>query len=424
MRVENSTKDRVLRKIEANRPETVKLLQQLVAARSITGNEAACADVCQTQLKKLGLKVDCWEPDENELRKHPAYNDVIKYPPLDYPLSYSNRPIVVGFSKGKSNGRSIILNGHMDVVSPEPVANWKHDPWGGEVDDDKLFGRGALDMKGGITTSMIALQSILECEVELKGDAIIECVIEEEVGVGNGTLASLLRGYRADACIVTEPSGLRLGRGMRGGLYFRITVQGKSFHGVEKWKGKDAIELGVKMFTELKSLEIYLSALHSHPLFQDVPISIPITPDKIHAGTWKGMVAPECTIEGYFETLPGKSNLEWEKLFRQCIAGIAKMDPWLSEHPPIVEFTEKYDPYEIPATDKFLQTMENSYLNVMGSKAEVIGMNGGCDATVRANYGHSSTVVFGPSGSNWHGIDEYVSVDSMIACEKVIAGAS
>jgi len=197
-------------------------------------------------------------------------------------------------------------------------------------------------------------------------------------------------------------------------------VKGKSFHGVEKWKGTDAIELGVKMLSGLKSLEVALSALESHPLY-DVPISIPVSPDKIRAGTWKGMVAPECTIEGYFETLPGKSMEEWERVFRKCIEGIAQRDPWLRENPPQVEFTEKYEPYEMPATDPFLQTIENSYFSVLNSKPKVIGTNGGCDATVRANYGHSSTVVFGPTGSNWHGVDEFVSLDSVIAVEKVMA---
>jgi len=423
MRVEDSIRNAVLKKIDQNRTETVKVLQQLISAASITGHEATCADVCQAQLERMGLNIDRWEPNENELRQHPAYNDVIRFPPLDYPLSYSNRPIVVGVKKGKSGGRSIILNGHMDVVSPEPVSEWKHNPWGGEVDGDRLYGRGALDMKGGMTASMMALRAILECGVELRGDALVECVIEEEVGVGNGTLASLLRGYRADACIVAEPSGLVIERGMRGGLYFRITLQGKSFHGVEKWKGKDAIELGLKMYNELRSLEVTLSALESHPLFRNVPISIPVTPDKIRAGTWKGMIAPDCTIEGYFETLPGKTLDEWEKLFRQCISAIAKRDPWLAEHPPKVEFTEKYAPYETPAADPFIKVMEASYQSVLGTNPEVGGANGGCDATIRANYGHSSTVVFGPTGSNWHGIDEFVSIDSVMNCEKVIANA-
>ena len=417
---ENAVKDDVLAKIDENRKETIRLLQELVRAKSVTGREVLCADVCDAQLRRMGLKIDRWVPDEDELRKHPAYNDVVKFPPLESPLSYENRPIVVGVCKGDSNGRSIILNGHMDVVSPEPVQEWKHDPWGAEVEGDKLYGRGALDMKSGLAASMMALRAILECGVRLKGDAIVECVIEEEVGVGNGTLASMIRGFTADACIVTEPTELRICRSMRGGLYFRITLQGKSFHGVEKWKGASAIDLGVGMLAELKSMEATLSQLESHPLY-DGPISIPITPDRIRAGTWKGMVPPDCTIEGYFETLPGKSIEEWESTFRRRVQEFANKDPWLSKNPPKVEFTEKYEAYEMPANDPFVQMMENSYFDVSGLKAPVIGMNAGCDAGVRAIYGHSSTVVFGPKGSNWHGVDEYASIESVITCEKVIA---
>jgi acetylornithine deacetylase len=422
MQVEASVTERVLRKIDDNRIESIRFLQDLVKAPSITGHEGPCSEVCLKKLKDMRLNVDAWDAEVEKLRNHPAYNDVVKYPPADFPIDYAGRPIVVGVFGGTSKGRSIIMNGHMDVVTPEPISKWRHDPWGGQVEDGKLYGRGSQDMKGGIAAMIMALKAIIDCGIELKGDAVIECVIEEEAGVGNGTLASLLRGYKADACIVTESTDLQLCRSMRGGMYWRITVEGKPSHGVEKWKGRDAIELGIWMHGALKKLESKLSAQASHPLYNYAPISIPITPDKMHAGKWKGMIAPECSIEGYFETLPGKSIEDWEVIFRKGIEELCSEDSWLKEHPPRFLVTEKYQPYELSKSDSFLQTIGDARRRILGTDQEVdVGTNGGCDATIRANYGGSSTVVFGPGGDNAHGFDEYVLLDDVIKCEKVIA---
>lgn len=422
----NSSKEssiiKVLRKIDENREETVRFLQELVRAPSITGREKPCAVVCMNKLAEMHLQIDAWDAEVDKMRRHPAYNDVIKYPPSDFPLDYANRPIVVGVLKGAGGGRSVILNGHMDVVTPGPAFKWKHNPWAADIEGGKLYGRGAVDMKGGIAAMIMALKAIIDCDIKLQGDALVECTIEEEAGVGNGTLASLLRGYRADACIVTEGTGLEICRAMRGGIYWRITVEGKPSHGVEKWKGKDAIELGLWMHGALKKLEAKLSEGVSHPLYSEAPIKIPITPDKIRAGEWKGMVAAECSLDGYFETVPGKSIGEWETIFRKGLEDLASEDPWLREHPPTLLAMEKYEPYELSSSDRFLQIMRGVRRTILGTEHESDrGENGGCDATIRANYGGSSTVVFGPGGGNAHGFDEYVSLDDVIKCEKVIA---
>jgi acetylornithine deacetylase len=421
MKVDSSVKMRLSDAIESRRDETVNFLRKLVQTPSITGSEGKCAEVCYEKIRQIGLEADMWEIDPDEIRKHPAYNDVIKFPPSNFPLTYEGRPNVVGLYRSRGQGKSIILNGHTDVVTPEPIAKWTRDPWEGEVDDGKLYGRGACDMKGGLAAMIMAVQSILEIGIKPKGDVSLECVIEEEAGVGNGTLASLLRGYKADACIVTESTELAICPSMRAGLYWRITVEGKASHGVEKWKGVDAIQLGMKVMDALKFLEASLSTTESHTLYEEYPILVPVTPDKIRAGLWKGMVAPECVIEGYFEPLPGKPVEEWERIFAKYVKYASRHDPWLRENPPKVEFTERYRGYELDVGSPFVQVLKDSYQEVKGGQAKVIGADGGCDAWIRSLYGGSSTVVFGPRGGNAHGADEFVYIDDLIATEKILA---
>ena len=421
MRVDSSVKRKLSDAIESRRDDTISLLRRLIQAQSVTGSEGKCAKVCQEKLRQIGLETDMWEIDPDEIRKHPAYNDVIKFPPSTFPLAYHGRPNVVGVYRSQGQGKSIILNGHTDVVTPEPIMRWTHDPWEGEVDEGKMYGRGACDMKGGLAAMIMAVQSILETGIRPKGDVSLECVIEEEAGVGNGTLASLLRGYKADACIVTESTELAICPSMRSGLYWRITVEGKASHGVEKWKGVDAIQLGMKVMDSLKFLEASLSTTESHPLFEEYPILVPVTPDKIRAGLWKGMVAPECVIEGYFEPLPGKPLEEWERIFAEYVKHASRHDPWLRENPPKVEFTERYSGYELDVGSPFVQTLKDSFQQVKACQPKVIGADGGCDAWIRSVYGGSSTVTFGPRGGNAHGADEFIYLDDLIATEEILA---
>jgi acetylornithine deacetylase len=411
----NALEESVLRRVDAHRDELIAFLRRLVAARSLTGSEGLCAPVLTAKLAAMGLEVDEWEIDGAALHAHPAAN------PSQF--GYAGRPNVVGRCRGADPraGRSLILNGHTDVVTPEPLGTWTRDPWGGEVVGGRLYGRGAVDMKGGIAAMIVALESVQAAGVRPAGDVIVECVIEEEEGVGNGTLASLLRGYNADACVVTEPSGLEVQPSMRGAIRFKITVQGQSCHGVEKWKGVDAIEKGIAVWQLLKPFQDAMSVVNKHPLYDMYPISIPVTADMVRAGAWRGMIAPECVIEGYLETLPGRDTTYWEEVFRTYLTEATAGDPWLRDHPPLVEVGERYEAYEDAATDPFVSTMCRAAGDVTGADCAVTGSDGGSDAYIRHVYGHAPTVVFGPGGGGAHGADEWVDLEQLVQATKVLA---
>ncbi|MEM3129715.1 MAG: M20/M25/M40 family metallo-hydrolase, partial [Nitrososphaerota archaeon] len=227
--MKNSIREKLLSTIENKRKEIINFAQKLVRIPSITGEEGEIQKFIAEKLSNLGLELDVFEIDIEELSKHPFF-----IPLEEYRESYKNRPNVVGILKGRGNGKSLILMGHVDTVPVENRLLWKHDPFGGEIENGKLYGRGALDQKGGVTAQIMALESIIEAGISLKGSVIIENTIEEEAG-GNGALACAVKGYTADAGIYTEPSGYMIGISNRGAQFFRIIVPGIATGIEAKW---------------------------------------------------------------------------------------------------------------------------------------------------------------------------------------------
>ncbi|GAI43005.1 unnamed protein product, partial [marine sediment metagenome] len=127
--------------VDRRKNEIIDFCRDLIRIPSLTGEEKKVQEFVAKHLKDIGLEVKVWEPDLAKMKSHPGYVDLGK--------DYVNRPNVVGIYKGKE-GRSLILNGHTDVVTPEPLKKWSHDPWGGEISGGKIYGRGACDMKGGV----------------------------------------------------------------------------------------------------------------------------------------------------------------------------------------------------------------------------------------------------------------------------------
>lgn len=143
--------------------------------------------------------------------------------------------------KGSGDGKSMILNGHIDVVPEGDVNQWDHHPYSGEKIGNRIYGRGTTDMKGGNVALMLAMEAIIESRIELKGDIYFQSVIEEESG-GAGTLATILRGYKADGVIIPEPTNMKFFPKQQGSMWFRLHVKGKAAHGGTRYEGVSAIE--------------------------------------------------------------------------------------------------------------------------------------------------------------------------------------
>ena len=231
----NEVEQRVLTEVERHEASMISFLQTMVRQPSTLGHEMGAQQVVYRKLRSLGLAAEMWEPRLDLLHTHPAFA------PVEW--SYEGRPNVTAVHKGRGGGKSLVLNGHIDVVSPEPLWGWSYDPWGAEVVGRRLYGRGAEDMKGGIAMMVLALEAIIAAGLSLHGDVFVESVLEEEC-CGNGTLACRLSGYSAgaDAAIIPEPEGLGANVVDVGVMWFRVRVRGTSGHVGDAHKAINAIE--------------------------------------------------------------------------------------------------------------------------------------------------------------------------------------
>lgn len=230
---DDQIKEKIFKKVEDYFNEQLEFLTQLIKIKSLVGQEKEGQKFFAQACRDLGLQVETFEVDKEIIEKHPAY--------IAIDLAYSGRPNVIASLPGQGDGRSLILNGHMDVVSPEPLTQWSVNPWGGHMEGDRLYGRGAVDMKGGLSANLFALKALLGCGFRPRGNVILESVIEEEAGGSGGTLACLMRGITADGMVIPEPSGEKILITHPGIKYFKVTVFGRTAHAAMSHLGVNAI---------------------------------------------------------------------------------------------------------------------------------------------------------------------------------------
>ena len=243
----NSAVGKVFKTIDSLQDELIQTLVALVQIPSLVGEENAAQQFMEKKFSEIGMAVTTFEADLEEIKRHPAYTEI--------PHPYAGRPNVVGILEGLATYPSLILNGHVDVVSPEPLDLWTHDPWGGEVNDGKVYGRGVLDMKAGVIANLFAVKAILASGIKPRGKLICESVIEEEAGGSGGTLACFLKGYTASGMLIPEPSNQNLWVCHNGIKYFRVKARGKTAHAALSHTGVNVIGKMNKIYNALVQLD-------------------------------------------------------------------------------------------------------------------------------------------------------------------------
>lgn len=400
--------------IEKHRQDALNLLQELVRIPSLEGEEKPCMDVMERVLLGLGLDVDRWAPDDAELAAHPAF--------VPTGFSYADRPNVVGIYRGTGDGKSLKFNGHLDVVPFGPAELWTYGPWSGEYVDGKLYGRGSADMKGGVVSNVLCVMALQSAGIKLGGDVIVECVVDEESG-GNGTLASVMRGYKADACIFTEPTGLdKVAVSNRGAQFFRVTVPGEE-GGIEyKHELTNPITKAFEVFHAVEAYSIMRESVVSHPLYDEIyNTKVPTGICKIVAGEWPSTIASQAILEGSIECLPGEDIHQIKADFRRYILEWSAKDPWFQEHPLQIDwFGLWFDSAQIDPDHPMVGALGQAAKSVTGRDVQV-GGSGGCDLRLPVLYGDTPSVLFGPSGAMIHSTDEYIEFEQVIDCARVLA---
>ena len=402
----------LLTNIEQRREQAIELLRKMISIPSVTGDEAGIQKFLAGYLEDLGLEVDMWETDWEKLRKHPGYRPVQR--------GYEGRPNLVATLKGVGGGRSLLLNGHTDVI---PVDDgWRDDPWSATVRDGRIYGRGSADMKSGVASHIVAVELIKATGLKLKGDVLINVVVDEEVS-GHGTLDTVIRGYRADAGISGETSDLAVQPACIGRIWFEIAIAGKAAGIQKRYEGISGIDLGNQIVKAVQELEAKRVATVAHPLYPNALDSLPCMIGAFSAGNYPSSFPDSCLLKGSIGTVPGEDHEGVKQSLVAQVARAAASDPWMKDHPPIVRFVG-YDAQasEIPQDHPVVQTLINSYREVVGRAPEVSGRQGAADTRFLNEYGNTPTVIFGPgSTSVMHATDEYVSIDDYLTAIKVLA---
>jgi acetylornithine deacetylase len=400
--------------VEARRESAVGLLRELVRTPSVTGEEGAVGEVVERAFSERGLDVDTWDATPEEMkpyRDHVGEQD-----------SYENRPNVAGVRRGTGGGRSILLNGHVDTVDPGDPAAWKDDPLSGNLEGDLLYGRGSCDMKGGLVTHLVALDVLSDLDLGLRRDVTVAATVGEEDG-GLGALSTVLRGYRADAALVTEPTRLALVPAHCGSLVFRLTVTGLSAHAAVRDEGVSALEKFLPIFEELRAFERERNDTLSHPLYDGIRNKVPINVGVVRAGNWASTVPESLVAEGRIGLIPGEELDPFKRQVADRLSSITETDPWLREHPPELEwFGGQFAPAEVPPDAPICEAVKKAHELATGEKPRVEGFTGGADMRLFIRFGGMPCVMYGAGDVNVaHAPDEHINVTELLTATSTIA---
>ncbi|MDM5154841.1 peptidase [Bacillus sp. DX1.1] len=400
--------------IESHEVESVKLLKRLIQEKSVSGDESGAQAIVIEKLRELGLDLDIWEPSFTKMKDHPCF--------VSPRTNFSDSPNIVATLKGSGDGKSMILNGHIDVVPEGDVNQWEHHPYSGKKVGNRIYGRGTTDMKGGNVALMLAMEAIVELDILLKGDVHFQSVIEEESG-GAGTLAAILRGYKADGVIIPEPTNMKFFPKQQGSMWFRLHVKGKAAHGGTRYEGVSAIEKSMFVVDHVRKLEEKRNARITDPLYKGIPIPIPINIGRIEGGSWPSSVPDSLILEGRCGVAPNETIEAAKEEFENWVLQLKIVDPWFEEHPVEVEwFGARWVPGELDENHALISTLQDNFVEIEGRKPIVEASPWGTDGGLFTQIIGVPTIVFGPGETKVaHYPNEYIEVDKMIAAAKIIA---
>ncbi|MBP6211245.1 MAG: ArgE/DapE family deacylase [Anaerolineales bacterium] len=402
--------------VEAARGELISFLQKMVQTSSLPNHEHEVQNLVVQKLRSMGLEVEIVPSNFDDLKDHPAFGDD--------GFSPTDRVNVVGRWAGTQagDGKSLILNGHVDVVPPGDLSLWADSPWSGVVRDGKLYGRGSCDMKAGLCAGIFAVDVLQRLGYQPARDILIESVIGEESG-GIGTLTTIVKGYTADAVILLEPTRLELSPVQSGALTFRLTVFGRSIHAAMKAYGVSAIEKFALLLNAINKLDVERHQNFKHPLFDDPNNVAPISIGTVRGGEWHSTVPEEVVAEGRMGVFPGESNESARQALEDVIQLTAASDPWLRQNPPRVDWFEgQFESGETPLDHPLIQNLKEAHQHVTGSAPTMRAVTYGSDMRLFTNHARVAATHYGPGDVGMaHAANEFVPLDEVVTVTKVIA---
>jgi acetylornithine deacetylase len=427
---------RVCDAIADGRDELVELASALIGfdttARELGDpprQETALQGYLAEGLRAYGAEIDLFEPDAAAMAGAPLVPEG---------LDFAGRPQLIATLRGAGGGQSLLLNGHIDVVSAEPRAEWTSDPFTPEVRDGRLYGRGACDMKGGVAAMTYAAQAIAAANITLAGDLIVATNTDEESS-GAGGSALVAHGLRADAGIVTEPTDFRTWVACRGSEYGVIRVPGRPGHAEVRhpdWRHGGAVNAIEKAGIVMEAIASLRARWAGDERFGHPVLSVPsLLPTVVSGGEWPVTYPSSCDLTIAVMYLPVQADGSgWGSAVREevqeWIVRESSRDDWLAEHPPTFHWwTNGVMPMEIPESSPVVGTMMDAGAD-LGLRRELGGLDSWYDGATYTLLAGIPSIGYGPPGFDpdgatvAHTIDEYVPVDGLVSCAQALAVAA
>lgn len=403
----------ILAAVDAAFDDQIAFTRELVRFPSVRGREHTAQDFLFDALRERGLATERWAIDVAEIEEHPGFSPVS--------VDYTNAINVVGTHRPDEEvGRSLILNGHVDVVPEGPHDMWSRHPFDPHLEGDWLYGRGSGDMKAGLAANLFALDALGALGYRPAARVHVQSVTEEEC-TGNGALACLVRGYRADAAIIPEPEDEKLVRANVGVLWFRVHVRGLPVHVRDAGSGANAIEACFPLIEALRELEAeWNRAGKGMRYFEDLEHPINFNVGKIAGGDWASSVPSWCSFDCRIAIYPGWDATEKAGDVEECLRAAASKIPFLANNPPRIEWNGfRANGYVLEEGSDAEATLARAHARSYGSELESFVTPGYLDGRVFVLYDDCPCLVYGPYSENIHGIDERVSLGSV----KRVTGA-
>ena len=389
------------------------VLARLVAAPTTLGNEEPGQVVMESAFRDLGLTPYDIALDAEAIRADPHSS------PFSWDVA-GKRNVLATWEAGGQGGRSLILNGHVDVVPPAAEALWTTPPFEPAVRDGWLYGRGAADMKAGLVAMTGALRGLMAMDLAPRAPVHLQSVVEEEC-TGNGALMCVLQGPSADACVLTEPHPDHITFAQVGVVWVHVDIRGAPAHAARASAlGFNAIDAATTVTQALRELEAELNADPPAP-YDAFEHPINLNPGVIRGGDWPSTVAAECTVSYRLALYPGEDPHALRGGIEDAVRRAAAADPFLSEHPPVVRYDGfTCEGFALPLDEPVALTLSAAYARLVGVPAPLLATTATTDARHFVRNGIPA-VCFGPHGEEIHGIDERVSLASMVHTAQVLA---
>jgi acetylornithine deacetylase len=415
MPLDPKLRDDIIAAVDKGFHAQVKFTQDMVRHVSTRGNEHTMQDFMFRAMQSRGYTMERFEMDREALARHPgagAWDDL-----------HSHAPVVVGIHRPREEkGRSLILQGHVDVVPEGPVNMWATPPYEPVIDGDWMQGRGAGDMKAGCASNIFALDALKSLGLQPAATVYLQSVVEEE-STGDGALMTHLRGYRAQAALVSEPSAETLTRANIGVIWFQLEVRGVPVHVQRMGTGANAIDAAYRVIGELRELEKdWNQKKGDSEYFRNIEKPVNLNIGKIAGGDWASSVPSWCKVDCRISILPGTNVEVAKKEIVDRVAAFTRGDAFLSNIPPTITFNGfQAEGFVLKPGSDAEAVLGRAHESVFGKRLETVTSLAYLDSRVYVLFDDIPALNYGAISRGVHGFDEGVNLPSL---KKVTTAAA